>query len=66
VAKHIYGSGLQDDRDDVYDEVGVGNDVLDFLLEFLEARPQFLGRDFFVTGNLITSFSVVDFTIPVI
>lgn len=43
--------GMQDDRDDVYDEVGVANDVLDFLLEFLESRPQFLKRDFYVTGT---------------
>eukprot|EP00884_Botryococcus_braunii_P006077 jgi/Botrbrau1/15470/Bobra.43_2s0092.1 len=44
-------SYTEDDRDNVYDEVAVGNDVLDFLLEFLEFRPQFLGRDFYVTGE---------------
>lgn len=41
---------MQDDRDNVYDEVGVANDVLDFLIEFMEDRPEYLGRDFYVTG----------------
>lgn len=40
-----------DERDTVHDEVGVANDMLDFLGEFLEAHPELKGRDFFVTGE---------------
>ncbi|KAK9806679.1 hypothetical protein WJX73_007406 [Symbiochloris irregularis] len=41
----------EDERDRVFDERVVGLDMLDFLLEFLEARPQYQDRDFYVTGE---------------
>lgn len=40
-----------DPRDTVYGGHGVGLDMLDFLLEFLEARPQYKDSDFFITGE---------------
>jgi carboxypeptidase C (cathepsin A) len=44
-------SWSEDDRDRCYDEECVGNDMLDFLQAFFEARPDLQGRDFFVTGE---------------
>ena len=40
-----------DERDRVYDEATVSADMLDFLLTFLDAHPEFKGRDFYVTGE---------------
>ena len=40
-----------DPSDDVTSEAAVAGDVLDFLLEFLDANPSFLGRDLYVTGE---------------
>ena len=44
-------SYTSDAADDVYSEKQVADDVLDFMLEFLDANPQFAGRPFFVTGE---------------
>lgn len=41
----------EDPRDRVYDEVGVANDMLDFLNEFFKAHPKFAARDFYITGE---------------
>jgi carboxypeptidase C (cathepsin A) len=40
-----------DERDRVYDEEIVSNDMLDFLQEFFEAHPEFADNDFYVTGE---------------
>jgi carboxypeptidase C (cathepsin A) len=40
-----------DERDRVYDEETVSADMLDFLLTFLDAHPEFKGKDFYVTGE---------------
>lgn len=40
-----------DERDRVYDEATVSADMLDFLLTFLDAHPEFKGKDFYVTGE---------------
>lgn len=40
-----------DPRDEVHDEKGVSNDMLDFLNELFLAHPEFQGRDFYVTGE---------------
>lgn len=41
----------EDERDRVYDEKTVSADMLDFLLTFLDAHPEFKGKDFYVTGE---------------
>jgi carboxypeptidase C (cathepsin A) len=40
-----------DERDRIHDEVGVGDDMLDFLQAFFAKHPEFADRDFFVTGE---------------
>ncbi|KAK9803587.1 hypothetical protein WJX72_002534 [[Myrmecia] bisecta] len=44
-------SYTDDDRDRVYDEKVVADDMLDFLQLFIAAHPEFKDRDFFVTGE---------------
>ncbi|EFJ52952.1 hypothetical protein VOLCADRAFT_102913 [Volvox carteri f. nagariensis] len=46
------GFSYSDDwRDRVYNEVVVGEDMLDFLYAFYSAHPELLENDFFVTGE---------------
>lgn len=47
------GFSYSDDPQDTvhYSEVGVANDMIDFLLEFMDKYPQYKGRPFFVTGE---------------
>jgi len=40
-----------DDRDRVYDEDKVADDMMDFLQELYQAHPELAGRDFYVTGE---------------
>lgn len=40
-----------DERDRVHDEVGVADDMLDFLQAFFAKHPEFADRDFYVTGE---------------
>eukprot|EP00798_Chlamydomonas_sp_ICE-L_P017887 gene17887-24279_t len=40
-----------DDRDTVFDENGVAEDMLDFLQEFFEVHPELADNDFYVTGE---------------
>jgi len=44
-------SYTEDSRDAVYDEVAVGEDMLDFLTELMEAHPELASRPLFVTGE---------------
>ncbi|XP_027345769.1 serine carboxypeptidase-like isoform X3 [Abrus precatorius] len=40
-----------DDADIRHDEVGVSNDLYDFLQEFFKAHPEFVKNDFYITGE---------------
>lgn len=44
-------SYTSDPSDDVTSEKQVADDVLDFLLEFLDRKPELLGNELFVTGE---------------
>ncbi|MEW5315793.1 MAG: hypothetical protein WDW38_007198 [Sanguina aurantia] len=41
----------EDERDRVFDEKTVGDDMLDFLQEFFAVHPEIADNDFFVTGE---------------
>ena len=47
------GFSYSDDPQDTvhYSEIGVANDMLDFLQEFFAKHPHLMGRDFYVTGE---------------
>ncbi|XP_057456083.1 serine carboxypeptidase-like [Lotus japonicus] len=44
-------SYTSDDADIRHDEIGVSNDLYDFLQEFFKAHPQFVKNDFYITGE---------------
>lgn len=52
VVSHAAGFSYSDDpADEVHDEIGVANDMLDFLQEFLDAHPDLQDNELFVTGE---------------